>query len=166
VPTDSSSGWPDGIAGYDKIIAETKPRYTLPGGLRREREAIEPYMKRDERVTKRHFVSEISRARDRGQLLYDGAVVLLPTTKRLLIVSSHGTFRPKLSVDTIHYSELQAGVFSMEPEINGLLTWVAGFKRRGGESYLLQFHKSDQRDEFVRDFGGILGAWQVTHPGE
>lgn len=156
----SSESWPDGIAGYDKVMAEKKPKYNI-GDFRKEREALAPFIGESERVVSRNFASEVSG--EDGRAIHDSAAVLVVTSEKLLVITAHGTFRPKFTVETFDYAQLNPGIGSSEREYLGRLHWFAGFKVRNGMTYLLEFWDTAERDEFVRIADGALGGWHAMH---
>lgn len=146
------------MAGYDTLKAKSKR--DLGKG---EREAIAPHIGSGEPVVGRHYAWEVSN-QDDGTLLKNGAVIV-STDRKLLLVSAHGTFRPKFTVKAFDYGELRPGVGNKDTQVFGQAAWYSGFGLQRGGTYLLRFFTKDERDEFVRDVGGALGGWHIIHGG-
>jgi len=126
-----------------------------------ERDAIVPHIESEEPVFGRHYVWEVSN-QDDGTLLKNGAVIV-STDRKLLLVSAHGTFRPKFTVNTFDYGALTPGVGNDDAQVFGQAAWYSGFGLRRGGTYVLRFFTKDERDEFVHDVGGALGGWHIIH---
>jgi hypothetical protein len=155
----SSESWPDGIAGYDKVMEEKKPKYNI-GDFRKEREAVLPFIGESERVVSRNFASKVSG--ESGYDIHDSGAVLVVTSEKLVMITSRGTFRPRFTVETFDYAQLNPGIGSSEREYLGRLHWFSGFTVQNGKTYLLEFWDSTERDEFVRIAGGALGGWHAV----
>ena len=148
--------WPTGMAGYDRLMAQADRG--LGNG---EREAVASHIASDEPVVGRHYAWEVSSEAD-GILLKDGAVIV-STDRKLLLVSARGTFRSKFAVKAFPYGELMPGVGNSDGEVFGQQTWYSGFGVRRGATYVVRFFTKGERDQFVSDVSGALGAWHIIH---
>jgi hypothetical protein len=106
----------------------------MVGSLSKEREAIAPYIEDNEPVVGRHFVTTVSG--DNGATLHQGAVIL-STDRKLLMVTTKGTLRPKWRVDEFEFSSLKPGVGNQVKEMFGNPHYFSNFARQSGPSYLL-----------------------------
>ena len=141
-----------GIESYDATNRREPPARVLGAGLRKEREALVAALPPDEQVSGRFYASNVCDAD--GVTRYPQAVILTGNNS-LWIVSSTGTFRPKVRVDRIPLKNLQnrVGTHPTEP--------VMKFYEDNGSEYMVTFHEAESCAAFVNELRQHLLMWSL-----
>jgi hypothetical protein len=147
-----------GMISYDDLMAKK----SHPRGFDREkeREAVAQIVDTDEPVVGRHFAMAVDLD---GQPEAPNGAIFLSTDRRLIMLTSKGTLRVKITHKSFRYESLKPGVGNVDGSVFGQTAFLSGFGETSGRLYLLQFFTSPERDEFVRDVSGALGGWHTIH---